>query len=81
MTLVPVGPGRSTRSATGGLRAAPFSCGLIGERDRGSPSSQRFAPRLRRGLPCGGPSIPLPLAQVVEPNTPARAFAGALAGG
>ena len=48
--------------------AAP-SCACGRERNRWSSSGQRFALRLRRRLSSGGPSIPLPQACSVEPNT------------
>ena len=78
-----VGRARSTRSATGegrgstGEGSGSFFAGGR-ERNRGSSSGQRFALRLRRRLPCGGPSIPLPQACSLEPNTARPGLGGLL---
>ena len=68
MRLALVGRGRSTRSAMGeGFRGSLF-LRVEGERNRWSSSGQRFALRLRRRLPSGGPLIPLPPGVGEQPN-------------
>ena len=59
--------------------AAPF-LRVEGRGIEGPPPGQRFALRLRRRLPCGGPSIPLPRACSLEPNTARPGLGGAFAG-
>ena len=75
MIHVLVGLGRSIRSATGGGSGAKggdggsFSCGWKGEGSRVLLRSALRSTAFGRRLPSGGPSIPLPQACSLEPNT------------